>query len=277
MLHNILGFARRLTSALAPALAAVALAAAPAWAAPSPGGGMDVWQLVLDAGPVVKFVLFLLLLFSVISWAVIIAKLVAIRAARKQNQEFDSLFWNAGSLSAATGQTKHLNASPLANIFRVAYAELAKVMRLGGRGEMPAGVMTNLRRALNRAQAAESTRLGRMVTFLATTANTAPFVGLFGTVWGIMDAFRSIGAQGQANLATVAPGISEALVATAIGLFAAIPAVVFYNHFNRRMVVLESEMDSFTQDFLNLVERDLMRRQGPAVEAVQPSAGPGEA
>ena len=107
--------------------------------------------------------------------------------------------------------------------------------------------------------------------FLATCANTAPFIGLFGTVWGIMDAFRSIGTTGTANLATVAPGIAEALVATATGLFAAIPAVVFYNHFNRRLQVLESEVDSFVQDFMNLVERDLIRRQGPAVEVVRPA------
>jgi biopolymer transport protein TolQ len=246
---------------------------ATAMAAPlGAGRGTDVWDMVWTAGLVVQGVLFILVVFSVVSWGLILAKLKSLRDARKQNQEFEALFWNAGSLSAAQAQTKHLTASPLAGLFAMAYGELGKVMRLRqGEPGLPAGVMPNLKRALDRAQAAESTRLGRAVTFLATTANTAPFIGLFGTVWGIMDAFRSIGATGAANLATVAPGIAEALVATATGLFAAIPAVVFYNHFNRRLVVLEAEMDSFSQDFLNLVERDLMRRRGPAVEAVRPA------
>ncbi len=234
--------------------------------------GTDVWQMVWSAGLVVQGVLFILVVFSVLSWGLILAKLKSIHEARRQNQLFESLFWNAGSLSSAQAQTKHLTMSPLATIFAVAFGELEKVMRMR-RGEpgLPPGVMPNLKRALDRAQAAESTRLGKTVTFLATTANTSPFIGLFGTVWGIMDAFRGIGATGAANLATVAPGIAEALVATATGLFAAIPAVVFYNHFNRRLVVLEAEMASFSQDFLNLVERDLMRRHGPAVEAVRPA------
>jgi biopolymer transport protein TolQ len=244
----------------------------PAYAATVGGRGADVWDMVVSAGGVVQFVLLILVAFSVISWALILAKLQALRRARRQNEEFDHIFWHAGSLSQAYTQTKHLDASPLATIFRHGYSEMGKVLRLSqGEPTLPAGVMQNLRRSLDRAEAAESTRLGRAVTFLATTANTAPFIGLFGTVWGIMDAFRGIGATGAANLATVAPGIAEALVATATGLFAAIPAVVFYNHFNRRLVVLEAEMDSFSQDFLNLVERDLMRRRGPAVEAVRPS------
>jgi biopolymer transport protein TolQ len=245
-----------------------------AWAAQAPmgtGRGTDVWQLVLGAGPVVQVVLWLLVLFSILSWAVIFTKFKVIRSARKQNQEFENLFWEAGSLSTAYSQTRALSQSPLANVFRLGYAELGKVMRLSGDGGLPREVVDNLRRAMARGQASEATRLQRAVTFLATCANTAPFIGLFGTVWGIMDSFRSIGATGAANLATVAPGIAEALVATATGLFAAIPAVVFYNHFNRRLQVLEAEMDSFSQDFLNLVERDVMRRKGPPVEAVRPA------
>ena len=250
----------------------------PLMATPAPlagQGGADVWRLVWQAGPVVQGVLLILVLFSIMSWAIIISKAKTLWESRRQNQQFADLFWHAGSLSAAYTQTKHLTQSPLGAVFRQGYAEMAKVMRLS-RSEtatLPPGVMGNLRRSLSRAEAAEATRLQRAVTFLATCANTAPFIGLFGTVWGIMDAFRSIGATGAANLATVAPGIAEALVATATGLFAAIPAVVFYNQFNRRLQVLEEEMDSFIQDFLNLVERDLMRRQGPAVEVVQPAAG----
>jgi biopolymer transport protein TolQ len=233
--------------------------------------GTDVWQMIWNAGLVVQFVLLLLVLFSVLSWAIILSKYKAIRDARNENAEFEEVFWHAGSLSAAYNQTKHLAASPLAAVFRLGYGEMGKVMRAqsGGDSAEPGinqGVIENLQRALNRGQAAESTRMGRAVTFLATTANTAPFIGLFGTVWGIMDSFRSIGASGAANLATVAPGIAEALVATATGLFAAIPAVVFYNYFNRRFQVLENEMAAFGQDFMNLVERDLMRRSGPTPE-----------
>ncbi len=251
-----------------------------AWAAQAPlgaGRGTDVWELVISAGPVVQVVLWLLVLFSILSWGVIFTKFKVIHSARKENQQFEHLFWQAGSLSTAYTQTKSLTQSPLANVFRLGYAELGKVMRLSGDSGLPREVVDNLRRAMARGQASEVTRLHKAVTFLATCANTAPFIGLFGTVWGIMDSFRSIGATGAANLATVAPGIAEALVATATGLFAAIPAVVFYNHFNRRLQVLEAEMDSFSQDFLNLVERDVMRRQGPPVEAVRPAGVQGGA
>jgi biopolymer transport protein TolQ len=251
-------------------LLASLLFAEPALAA---AGGDDVWDMMIKAGLVVQGVLLILVIFSLVSWGVIISKFKVLRDARNQNRDFEEFFWHATSLSQARQQTNHLMASPLASLFRTGYGELGKVMRLGGEdgGSLPPGVMENLRRSLTRAHAAELTRLGRTVTFLATTANTAPFIGLFGTVWGIMDSFRSIGAAKVANLATVAPGIAEALVATATGLFAAIPAVVFYNQFNRRIQVIEAEMEAFTQDFLNLVERDLMRRHGPAVEAVRPA------
>lgn len=264
MLDSIFGWVMRL-------LEGVALAApAPLSQNPLGGGGNEIWDMVTGAGLVVQFVLLVLVIFSILTWAVILTKFKVIWDAQRQNREFNAMFWRANSLSEAYTRAKQLPASPLANVFLLGYSELAKVMRLAD-GGLPPGVMDNLRRALSRGQAAETTRLARLVTFLATCANTAPFIGLFGTVWGIMDAFRSIGAAKSANLATVAPGIAEALVATATGLFAAIPAVVFYNHFNRRIQVLEAETDSFIQDFLNLVERDLMRRQGPAVEAVRPA------
>ena len=229
----------------------------------SAAGGLNVWSLIWQASWVVQAVLLILVIFSITSWGLIIAKMRVIAAARKQNAEFEKIFWSAGSLSVAFSQTKHLAMSPLAQVFRLGYGELGKIMRLQEGSEsvrISQGVMDNLKRSLSRGRAAEATRLGRSVTFLATCANTAPFIGLFGTVWGIMEAFRNIGSTGAANLATVAPGIAEALVATATGLFAAIPAVVFYNHFNRRLLVLEAEMEVFEQDFLNLVERDLMRR-----------------
>lgn len=235
---------------------------------------MNIWQLVWDAGYVVKFVLLLLVLFSVISWAVIISKFLVIRRAAKQNTLFQEAFWNAKSLSAANSQASHLSGSPLASVFNLAYGELQKVMGLNRNNNqsMPIVLMANIKRALSRGLAEESTKLARAVTFLATTANTAPFVGLFGTVWGIMDAFRNIGVMKTANLSTVAPGIAEALVATAFGLLAAIPAVVFYNHFNRRIQVLESQMDTFSQDFLNLVELEVLSRQGQPESSRQTEA-----
>ena len=258
MINYILG----LIATIAITLTAGAAMAEPVAAAA--GNGMNIWQLVWDAGYVVKFVLFLLVLFSVISWAVIISKFLVIKRAAKQNHLFQDAFWNAKSLSAANSQAAHLSGSPLAAVFNLAYGELQKVMglRKSRSDGLPQALMANIKRALSRGQAEEATKLARTVTFLATTANTAPFIGLFGTVWGIMDAFRNIGVMKTANLSTVAPGIAEALVATAFGLLAAIPAVVFYNHFNRRIQVLESQMDTFSQEFLNLVELEVMSRQG---------------
>lgn len=257
MINYILG----LIAITAITLTAQSALAEPAAAAAS--NGMNIWQLVWDAGYVVKFVLFLLGLFSVISWAVIISKFLVIRRATKQNLFFQEVFWNAKSLSAANTQAAHLSGSPLASVFNLAYGELQKILglRRNKNDNLPTALMANVKRALSRGQAEESTKLARTVTFLATTANTAPFIGLFGTVWGIMDAFRNIGVMKTANLSTVAPGIAEALVATAFGLLAAIPAVVFYNHFNRRIQVIESQMDTFSQDFLNLVELEVMSRQ----------------
>ncbi len=237
-------------------------------------GQADVWGLVLSSGLVVQLVLALLALFSVATWGVIVSKYLSIRQARRLNRQFTGLFWQAASLEHARDASQAWQGSPLAAVFRLGYAELARIARLQAAGRLQsvsqAGLMENLRRALSQGQAAERTRLARTVTLLATCANTAPFIGLFGTVWGIMDAFRAIGAAGSANLATVAPGIAEALVTTATGLFAAIPAVVFYNYFNRRLQVLGAGMESFSQDFLNLVE--LSPREGafPVPWAVSP-------
>jgi len=266
MINYILGLISAATPALAQEIVSPASGAAPVMESMAPavtGSGMDIMHLIFQAGWVVKFVLLLLVLFSVISWAVIFSKLMVLRRSIKQNEQFQAMFWHAKSLGAANAQAMQLAGSPLATVFRLAYAELQKVMGLRkGRGDgLPEGLMANIKRALSRGAAAEATKLARSVTFLATCANTSPFIGLFGTVWGIMDAFSNIGALKTANLATVAPGIAEALVATATGLFAAIPAVVFFNHFNRRIQVLEAEMDTFSQDFLNLVELEVMSRQ----------------
>ncbi len=220
-----------------------------------------------------RLILLLLLFFSVASWAVIFAKYRTIKRARKESAHFVELFWNSRDLSEAFAASKRLRHSPLAKVFRLAYVELKKVNRSQSSttGDEEAGqaslsqkmvAVDNIKRTLRRAVNMELTGLGKALPFLATTGNTTPFIGLFGTVWGIMNAFRGIGLKGSANLATVAPGISEALIATAAGLAAAIPAVVAYNYFTSKVRVLESEMQNFSADFLNLMERDLMRRGG---------------
>ncbi len=235
--------------------------------------GSDIVQMVLHSGPMVRFVLGLLLFFSVASWAIIFHKYRFIRKARKESAIFLDLFWNGGSLSKAYGSSRQLAYTPLAGIFRVAYGELKKVNRPPsvtqsterGEGRTPnqdAAAVGNIDRALRRAVNTELTRLHRMLPFLATTGNTTPFIGLFGTVWGIMNAFRGIGLRGSASLAIVAPGISEALIATAAGLAAAIPAVVAYNYFSDKVRVMESEMENFSADFMNLMERELIIRRG---------------
>jgi len=232
----------------------------------------DIVQMILNAGPMVRIVLLLLLFFSITSWAIIFYKYRFIRKARKESAYFLDLFWNRQSLSRAFSASKQLQYSPLARVFRIAYLELKKVntsQASSGEGEKAGGTTStqdvaavdNLKRALRRAANVELTGLNRALSFLATTGNTTPFIGLFGTVWGIMNAFRGIGLRGSASLAVVAPGISEALIATAAGLAAAIPAVVAYNYFNSKVRVLESEMHNFSADFLNLIERELIIRK----------------
>jgi len=229
----------------------------------------EIIQMILYAGPMVRFVLLLLLFFSVMSWAIIFAKHFSIRKARKESAQFLDLFWNSRDLSEAFTSSKRFRRSPLAKVFRVAYVELKKVnssqsSSTGDQASLSQKMVgvDNVKRALRRAVNMELTGLGKALPFLATTGNTTPFIGLFGTVWGIMNAFTGIGLKGSANLAVVAPGISEALIATAAGLAAAIPAVVAYNYFTNKVRVLESEMHNFSADFLNLIERDLIRRRG---------------
>ncbi|MEJ2729979.1 MAG: protein TolQ [Deltaproteobacteria bacterium] len=212
---------------------------------------LDIVHMISNAGPMVQFVMLLLLFFSVMSWAIILIKYRYIRKAYKESAEFTDFFWKSRDLSNAYAKAKQLHGSPLARIFRIGYVELKKDTRFTG--------TDNVQRALRRATATEMTRMTQMVPFLATTGNSAPFIGLFGTVWGIMSSFHSIGQKGSANLAVVAPGISEALVATAAGLAAAIPAVIAFNFFMSKIRVVESELHSFSADFLNIIERDILR------------------
>ena len=212
-------------------------------------------------GPVVKLVLFVLLYFSVVSWAIIFYKLKQVHRANRESEQFLDFFWKTKRFDAINAQLDRFGSSPLTVLFNEGYSELTKVMEKGESKEesnvisTDLGGIANISRALRRATTSEITRLEKYLTFLATTGSTAPFIGLFGTVWGIMTAFKGIGETGSASLAVVAPGIAEALIATAIGLVAAIPAVMGYNHFQHRMKVLIAEMDSFSTEFLNIVQR----------------------
>ena len=224
---------------------------------------LDYMEIVTHAGPVVMGVLCLLILASVVSWAIILKKWLDLRRAQDESVKFLETFWQSKRLDAIYQAAEALSASPISQVFRAGYVELSKVTaqkKEAAAGE-PRGMseelggLENVERALKRAAASEVTALERQVPFLGTTASAAPFVGLFGTVWGIMNAFHDIYRMGNANLATVARPISEALIATAVGLFAAIPAVVAYNFFVSKIRVLDSEMTNFSNDFLNIVKR----------------------
>lgn len=219
---------------------------------------LDYVDIIRHSGPVGIFVLLLLLGASVTSWAIIAIKYFHLKQAHRQSIEFLDAFWQSKRLDAIYQQAEKLNLSPVSQVFRAGYIELSKVTA-GEAGEPQDGGLENVQRALARASVAEVTYLESKVAFLGTTASAAPFVGLFGTVWGIMGAFQDIYLQGNANLSTVAKPISEALIATAVGLFAAIPAVVAYNYFASKIKVLESEMESFSSDFLNIVKRHFFK------------------
>jgi biopolymer transport protein TolQ len=217
-------------------------------------------------GLVVKLVLFILLYFSVVSWTIIFYKLRQVHRANSQSLSFLEFFWKTKRFDAINSQLDRFPSSPLSVLFNEGYGELKKLMERGEQREEPSVISTdlggidNIARALRRATTSEITRLEKYLTFLATTGSTAPFIGLFGTVWGIMTAFKGIGETGSASLAVVAPGIAEALIATAIGLVAAIPAVMGYNHFQHKIKVVIAEMDSFSTEFLNIVQRTFSRK-----------------
>ena len=221
---------------------------------------LDILNLILNASPVVKGVLGLLILMSAASWFVIGSKTIFLSNAASRSAKFQDAFWKTGRLDEIWRISEASPPSPVSEVFRAGYTELAKLQKR--RQEAPEaaseellGDIESVQRALDRARTTAITEMESRVPLLGTTASAGPFIGLFGTVWGIMNSFRNIGAKGAANLATVAPGIAEALVATAIGLMAAIPAVMAYNFFSRRIRVLSAEMETFSSDFLNIVRR----------------------
>ncbi len=219
---------------------------------------------ISSSGPVVKLVLFILIAFSVVTWAIILVKVFQVRKAKKQTEKFLELFWEIRNLEKIFDLSLDFRWSPVAEVFKAGYRELRKIKNstmddtVGFDGEGKhrgkAG-LENIERALKKSAIDETVRLERYHTFLATVASSSPFIGLFGTVWGIMNAFEGIGRLGSASLAVVAPGIAEALIATATGLAAAIPAVIAYNYFSRETEVLEMQLDNFILEFLNICER----------------------
>ena len=213
----------------------------------------DFVYLIKNASTVVKLVLLLLLAFSIISWAVIIFKLMEYSRAKKNSLRFLELFKKNKNFSEINNIKSLYGNNPLGEIFRFGYREIS--LQSGNSQTLGKLDLECVHRALLRASNSEITRFERLNGFLATCASATPFIGLFGTVWGIMSSFQQIGIQMNANLATVAPGIAEALIATALGLFAAIPAVIFYNLLLNKLKVLIAMMEDFILEFLNLSEK----------------------
>jgi biopolymer transport protein TolQ len=231
--------------------------------APVPPHQDTVLDMVWGSGPVVRAVLIILVAFSVGCWGIALAKGIEMRRARRQSERFIEIFWDAKNLGAIQTASLDLKESPVAQVFRGGYQELQRVTKAKrgnpGEDEPEFGGVETVQRAMSRARTQEVTRLERGLTFLATTASTAPFIGLFGTVWGIMTAFRGLSTTTSSSIQAVAPGIAEALIATAVGLAAAIPAVVMYNRFARQVRVLTAEMDTFASEFLNIAERHFLK------------------
>jgi biopolymer transport protein TolQ len=214
---------------------------------------LSIVKLVLNASPVVQAVMGMLLLASLVSWTIIFRKRSLLSRAQDEAENFEDSFWKGGDLTALYRQIEGRGgATGMSSIFEFGFREFA---RLKQGGIPPEQLLEGARRAMRVGQLKELERMEEGLANLATIGSTSPYVGLFGTVWGIMNSFRNIGAKGAANLATVAPGIAEALVATAIGLVAAIPAVMAYNYFVRRIRVVSADMETFANDFLNIVRR----------------------
>jgi biopolymer transport protein TolQ len=202
----------------------------------------------------------MLILLSVWSWAITIAKFIQFRRAQANSDEFAQVFWESRNFSRIDESSRRLTASPLVSVFTSGYRELLHTVQeskqAGNGGTLDlAGELGTVERALRRAELEETHRLEKGVTFLASVASAAPFVGLFGTVWGIMNAFHGLSQAKSSTIQAVAPGISEALVATAVGLAAAIPAAVAFNYFTASIRKFRQSMDSFSEEFLNIARR----------------------
>jgi len=216
---------------------------------------MNVISLITEASFIVQLVLLGLMFFSVSSWAIIFFKWRMVRTASVQSERFLKAFRRSKNLTEVNDAAKKYHGSPVAALFVSAFKELAHVTKSSQQNSEAPLKFESLSRVLTKASNAEVVRMEKMMSFLATTGSVTPFIGLFGTVWGIMDAFNRIGILRSASLVTVAPGIAEALIATAVGLFAAIPAVIAYNHFLHKIKDIITEMEDFALEFLNIAER----------------------
>jgi len=232
-----------------------------------PGGQDSLLTFFRETGAPAKVVLAILFLFSLVSWIIIFAKFVRLRRLGRQSEKFVAFFRKSKRFSEVNAIASQLTDTPLTTLFKAGYAELdaqvkanrpedPAVTASGGAGKLLIKNIAGVERALERAIGVEVSRLTRNMTFLATTASACPFIGLFGTVWGIMQSFRAIGQTGSTSIAAVAPGISEALVNTAAGLAAAIPALVFYNYFMGKVRQQRAGMEDFALEFVNLAERN---------------------
>jgi biopolymer transport protein TolQ len=216
---------------------------------------INIFKIIADADIVVQLILLLLVFFSVFSWAIIFFKHKTLKSATRQSDRFLETFRRSKSLTEVNESAKKLRASPLAIIFLAGHKELAYQSKSTGENGWTGAKTESLSRSLLKASNSEVARMEKMMFFLATTGSVSPFIGLFGTVWGIMISFFRIGAMRSASLQTVAPGISEALIATAVGLFAAVPAVIAYNYFLGRIKDLIADMEDFSLEFLSIAER----------------------
>jgi biopolymer transport protein TolQ len=235
--------------------------------------GQSSWsivEIITTSTPITQGVLALLALFSIVSWSIVLFKVVAFRRAASQSKTFLDVFRRSNKFSEVQAVCRSLGDSPLVGLFQAGYTELTAQLRQttpngdpgaaanprGAGGRPTLRSLTAVDRALMRASVVEVNKLEKRIPFLASTASITPFIGLFGTVVGILISFETIGQMGSANLAVVGPGIAEALVATAAGLAVAIPAAYFYNHLTNRVKLFASEMDDFAMEFLNIAERN---------------------
>ena len=223
---------------------------------------ISITDLILNASPLVQFVMLLLAVASVVSWALIFQRWFALNRVRRDIDDFEDEFWSGIDLNelktGLDGEEAHLTG--VESVFHSGFGEY---QRLAAQPDTdPDAVMQNVQRAMRVAVTREEERLGRHLPFLATVGSTSPYIGLFGTVWGIMNSFRSLAGMTQATLTAVAPGISEALVATAMGLFAAIPAVIGYNRFAARVEILMRRYEAFADELASILHR--VAHTGPA-------------
>ncbi len=220
---------------------------------------MSIWSLVSEASAVVKGVMALLAVMSVFCWYIIGFKYLYVRRAARETELFTESFWRSRDIEHIYKAAQGLRNSPVSAMFLAGYSELAKLSADQASGREREADLANIQRSLRKAQTSETTKLETMIPFLATTGASAPFIGLFGTVWGILVSFRSFAELEQVTIKTVGPNIAEALLATAIGLLAAIPAVMAYNYFVRRIRVQISAMETFEHDYLNIIRRHFLK------------------